>query len=77
MWSSWSSGKQKKVSFEKDVSLMTGSLLDEKVFSVIIDKGKQRCHPSFPIKKGLIPSLEKEKILDWITNNILPSLIYT
>ena len=69
------SGRQKKVSFEKDLSLMTQSLEEENVFSV--DNKVKRCHPTFPIKIGLIPKLKKDNILDWITNNIVPSLIFT
>lgn len=59
--------KHKPTSHDKDLALITNALKEQNVFIV---KGKRR-------KKTLIQGLDKNEVLDWLTDEILPSLIFT
>ena len=59
-------------SFTKDFTL----LLDELTNCEVFKKKAKRRHPSFRFKHGLLEQFDKEKLLDWLTENVVARVLY-
>lgn len=59
-------------SASKDMKLLIDQLTECNVFT----KSPNRQHPSFHFKHGLLESYDKEKLIDWLVENVIVEMIY-